>query len=305
MKNEIKRATGLLVIEVVNSNPNGDPDRESDPRQRPTGIGEISPVSFKRKLRDLVEDTDGQVFNAVCDKLKIAKDTKENYKILESRGRDRQQIKKEMGKDIGKFDQKEFAESVFVKKYWDARLFGNTFLEEGGDKGYIKTGVAQFVLGTSIAPVQIIRHTNTNKPGVQEGKNQGMAPLAYRVVEHGVYCMPFYINPSNAHKSGCTVEDIEFLKALIPYSYDHTRSAIRPDVRLRHAWFIEHKNSLGSCADYKLIEALTPKPKEKLKVEGNGDLKSSNSWDDYVVPSGLPDELLEKVGSCIDLMGTI
>ena len=35
MNNEIKRATGLLVIEVVNSNPNGDPDRESDPRQRP------------------------------------------------------------------------------------------------------------------------------------------------------------------------------------------------------------------------------------------------------------------------------
>ena len=33
MNNEIKRATGLLIIEVVNSNPNGDPDRESDPRQ--------------------------------------------------------------------------------------------------------------------------------------------------------------------------------------------------------------------------------------------------------------------------------
>ena len=35
MNNEIKRATGLLILEVVNSNPNGDPDRESDPRQRP------------------------------------------------------------------------------------------------------------------------------------------------------------------------------------------------------------------------------------------------------------------------------
>ena len=57
MNDNIKRATGLLIIEVVNSNPNGDPDRESDPRQRPNGLGEISPVSFKRKLRDLVEDT--------------------------------------------------------------------------------------------------------------------------------------------------------------------------------------------------------------------------------------------------------
>jgi CRISPR-associated protein Csd2 len=51
MNDNIKRSTGLLIIEVVNSNPNGDPDRESDPRQRPNGLGEISPVSFKRKLR--------------------------------------------------------------------------------------------------------------------------------------------------------------------------------------------------------------------------------------------------------------
>lgn len=62
MSNEIKRATGLLVIEVVNSNPNGDPDRESDPRQRPNGCGEISPVSFKRKLRELLDDHDAPFF---------------------------------------------------------------------------------------------------------------------------------------------------------------------------------------------------------------------------------------------------
>ena len=65
MRNEIKRATGLLVIEVVNSNANGDPDRESDPRQRPNGIGEISPVSFKRKLRDLLEDHDSIFFKSL------------------------------------------------------------------------------------------------------------------------------------------------------------------------------------------------------------------------------------------------
>lgn len=65
MSSELKRATGLLVIEVVNSNPNGDPDRESDPRQRPNGLGEISPVSFKRKLRDLLDDMTRR-FSAHC-----------------------------------------------------------------------------------------------------------------------------------------------------------------------------------------------------------------------------------------------
>ena len=294
MDQNIIRATGLLVIEVVNSNPNGDPDRESDPRQRPNGFGEISPVSFKRKLRDLIEDREGNVFNFLCEKLKLKK---ENYYILESRGRNRADISKEMVVgNIKDLDQETLLKSEFVKKYWDARIFGNTFLEEGGNKGYIKTGVAQFVMGLSIAPIQIVRHTNTNKAGVEEGKTQGMAPLAYRVVEHGVYCMPFYINPSNAHKSGCSVEDIEMLKALIPYAYDHNRSAIRPDVRIRHAWYIEHKNSLGSCADYKLIEALKPKRK------GNEEMASSVSWDDYEVPNKLSVELQSKVKTCIDLM---
>jgi len=292
MENTVKRATGFLIIEVVNSNPNGDPDRESDPRQRPNGLGEISPVSFKRKLRDLVEDSDGPVFKSIFKKLSLDKD---EFQILESRGRDRKKIQKEMGKNITQFNQEEFLNSEFVKKYWDARLFGNTFLEEGGNKGYIKTGVAQFTMGLSVAPVLIQRHTNTNKAGVEEGKTQGMAPLAYRVVEHGVYCMPFYINPSNAHKSGCTQKDVDLLKALIPFVYDHTRSAIRPDVRIRHAWYMEHQNPLGSCADWKLIEALTPKRK------GSNPMQPSTTWMDYEVPTDLPADLKERV-TFYDLM---
>lgn len=294
MDNQIVRVTGLLVIEVVNSNPNGDPDRESDPRQRPNGLGEISPVSFKRKLRDLLEDTKGPVFRSVISKLNLKED---EVAILESRDRDRKAITSEMG-DIKTFDQDKFISSPFVKKYWDGRIFGNTFLEEGGNKGYIKTGVAQFAMGVSIAPVLIQRHTNTNKAGVEEGKAQGMAPLAYRVVEHGVYCMPFYINPSHAHKSGCTQKDVELLKALIPFAYDHTRSAIRPDVRIRHAWYMEHQDPLGSCADWKLIEALTPLRK------GDQPMQPSASWNDYEVPVALPEPLNEKV-SFGDLVGKL
>ena len=94
MSNEIKRATGLLIIEAVNSNPNGDPDRESDPRQRPNGQGEISPVSFKRKLRDLVAEHDAPFFKNLPQKFS---GNPERYCILESRGRERKEIQKEMG----------------------------------------------------------------------------------------------------------------------------------------------------------------------------------------------------------------
>ena len=296
MSNEIRRVTGLLVIEVVNSNPNGNPDQESDPRIRDTGQGEISPVSFKRKLRDLVELTDGPVFQTATKKPTDLTTNPDGYQfgILESRGRERTKISKEMG-DIKNYEETKYLKSDFVKNYWDARLFGNTFLEDGGAKGYIKTGIVQFGMGLSISSVTIQRHTNTNKAGVQEGKNQGMAPLAYRVVEHGVYVMPFYVNPSFAGKSGCKPCDVELLKRLIPYAYDHTRSAIRPDVRIRHAWWIEHTDALGSCPDYQIVDALTPKRK------GNDSLVPSASWADYDVPAKLPDSLASKV-TPVDLM---
>ena len=87
------------------------------------------------------------------------------------------------------------------------------------------------------------------------------------------------------------------MKRLIPYAYEHTRSAIRPDVRIRHAWWIEHKDVLGSCPDYKLVEALTPKRK------GDDPTALSDSWADYDVPEKLPKDLADKVANCEDLIG--
>lgn len=295
MSSELKRATGLLVIEVVNSNPNGDPDRESDPRQRPNGLGEISPVSFKRKLRDLLDDHDAPFFRALPEQFSGNPD---HYFILEHRGLVDSEITKEQGDD-----PTQFVNSPFVHKYWDARVFGNTFLEESKnkvnkkrkDKEFIKTGVVQFGMGVSLAPVNIIRYTNTKKKATQEGKEAGMAPLAYRIVEHGVYCMPFFVNPNYAHKTGCTAEDIELLKLLIPHAYEQNRSAVRPDVRIRHAWYVEHKNLLGSCPEYLLLEALTP------KNLGSKD-EPSTTWADYEDKETLPENLLSRVESCVDLV---
>jgi len=185
---DLVRATGLLVIEVVNSNPNGDPDNESDPRTRVGDRGEISPVSFKRKLRDLAEEKEGPVWQDIAARFEPALSPGE-FDILEKRGRDRTMI------------EAEIRDGSFTGRYWDARLFGNTFLEKGSSTS-IRTGVVQFGMGISVAPVEIQRHTLTNKSGVQGDKDRGMAPLGYRVVQHGVYCMPFFVNPTAASKSG-------------------------------------------------------------------------------------------------------
>lgn len=278
----MNRATGLLIIEVTNSNPNGNPDQESDPRLRPDERGMISPVSFKRKLRDLVDDKEGPVWEHVAASFTPNLD-KEKYQILESRGRDRDQIKK-------------LAPEEFVGRYWDGRIFGNTFLEEGASTS-IRTGVVQLGLGVSISPVEVERMTNTNKAGVQEGKDRGMAPLGYRVVLHGVYAMPYFVNPTAAKKSGCTDTDIEVLKRIVPHAYTHTASYSRPMVSIRHAWYIEHKSTLGSCPDFLLLEAMMParvKPEEKDSP--------SKEWSDYQVPTSLPEALRTRIHSITDLV---
>lgn len=279
-----RRATGLLIIEVRSSNPNGDPDRESDPRQRQDGRGEISPVSFKRKLRDLIDDKEGQAWIEISELAKV-KDKKEQYYILEHRGRDRKQIEKELAGEG----------TEFIRKYWDGRVFGNTFLEEGKSTS-IKTGVVQFGLGVSISPINVARKTFTNKSGVEEGKDRGMAPLAYRIAEHGVYCMPFFVNAAVAHKTQCTKEDITVLLKAVPRAYRGTPSMIRNMVEIRYAWYMEHKSALGSCSDFALIDVLTPKRRGDTDEQRKANTeKPSTSWDDYDVPTQLPAELRNKL----------
>jgi Cas7 group CRISPR-associated protein Csh2 len=279
----MNRATGVLVIEVVNSNPNGNPDQENDPRLRPDERGMISPVSFKRKLRDLVEDKEGPAWKHVAETLGDSVDP-ERFHILETRGRDRKKV------------ESEIANNTFKDKYWDARIFGNTFLEEGSSTS-IKTGVAQIGMGVSVCPVEVERMTNTSKAGVQADKDRGMAPLAYRIVLHGVYVMPYFVNPTAASKSGCTETDITLFTRLIPFAYSNTSSYLRPDVRMRHAWHIEHNSPLGSCPDFALIEALTPTRTNPSDLDS-----PSRNWQDYNVPQVIPAELQSKVSRFIDLV---
>lgn len=309
MKASFNRGTGLIIIEARNSNPNGDPDQESDPRILDVdGRGVISPVSYKRKLRDIVL-ANGDAFAIAKDKLKLGSDDDSNaYGILESRGRRREDIK-------------QMDATKFKAAYWDARVFGNTFLEslkDGGDdsdtetapkvkgtKGakaesrdlshFISTGAVQFGVGVSVAPITTDRMTLTNKSGVEEGKDRGMAPLGFRVVRHGVYVLPFFVNPAIADKTGMTAKDLELLQFLIPYAYTQTSSAIRPFVDVLHAWYIEHKSPLGSCPDGLLVDALSPKLKEGVTDPA--------SLSDYVIPTDkvLSDDLKKRVNSIRDL----
>ena len=258
MSEQLNRGTGLLIIEVINSNPNGDPDRENDPRMRRDGRGEISPVSLKRKLRDLVMEKNGPVWLELSKELEL---DAEEYGIIEQRGMKHTELVEEA------------RAKNFLKKYWDARVFGNTILQESSETP-IQTGVAQFGLGVSVSPIYIERMTTTKITPVQEEKSRGMAPLGFRVVQHAVYCMPFFINATMAAKTKCSEKDIRLLLRLIPYAYVHTASYLRSQVNIRHAFYIEHSSALGRFNDFEVIEKLTPE-----RIDHAGD--PSTSWKDY------------------------
>jgi CRISPR-associated protein Csd2 len=256
---KLNRGTGLLLIEVVNSNPNGDPDRESDPRTRLDACGEISPVSFKRKIRNLVENKEGPVWKDISSELGLDAD---NFDILESKDTKRDEVNK-------------LSLDGFLKKYWDARVFGATYLEKKKKNiSFIKTGVVQFGLGVSLSPVQIERMTTTKVFAVEEDKDKGMAPLGFRVVSYGVYTMPFFVNATAAQQTNCTPRDIELLLRLIPYAYTQSASYIRPQVNIRNAFYAEHNNPRGTFSDFRMIELLTPQ-----RIGDN--TKPATSWKDY------------------------
>ena len=282
MRTSINRGTGLIVVDVVNSNPNGDPDGESEPRTfEADGRGLISPVSFKRKLRDLMEIDDGDVRQGAL--AALGKTGNRSFGILESRGRNR--------KAISAMSLDEFRDA-----YWDGRVFGNTFVEEKDKGRFINTGVVQIGPGVSVAPVDIVRLTLTNKAGVEGNKDRGMAPLGFRVVRHGLYTIPFFVNPSAAHKSGCDSQDIDILRFLIPYAYAHTASGIRPEVHIVHAWYAEHRNPLGSCPDPLILAALKPKRKAGFDPE-----TASLSIDEYDIPTDLSEDIRARLAAFEDL----
>lgn len=119
MNSVLPRVTGLLVIEARNSNPNGDPDRESDPRTRAhDGRGIISDVSFKRKLRELVIQKEGPVWEHLR-KLMSLSDESYNVHVDQT------------ARNFEKASKKEGEKKSLSERYWDVRAFGSTSLEEG------------------------------------------------------------------------------------------------------------------------------------------------------------------------------
>ena len=272
MENVIKKHTGMLVFEVKNSHINGDPDLEGTPRTNHEGMGFATPFFFKALERRLLVNPQNpftKEFFAKCD-IDVEEASK-SYCIFESllKGFDVKDQKDALTK-AHEF-RHENGDEAFLDRYWDTRVFGTTFLEENKDKKkdkkddenrvsrqFKRSQVVNVGVADSINKIKIKQSTITKQAPVQDTKDSGMAPSAFKVVEYGLYVMPFSINPHSAADSRCTQKDVDIFLRLLPFVYEHTTSSSRNNIDMVHAWIVEHKSTLGDVSDCKIWDKLRP-----------------------------------------------
>lgn len=231
----VKRHTGILYIDAVMSNPNGDPDDENRPRTingTRGSIGVITDVCIKRKIRDFIIKT---------------KHGEAGFDIAVRQEND--------------FDTVVAANTVseLTENYFDYRVFG-VVIPKGAKKDTEKKknksgkdinepdrikGPVQFGYASSIDPVNIVDMTIT-RISASGGKKQTMGNK--KVVQYGMYKFVFNIDAYEGAKTKMTQEDVKTLTDALIYCWELDKSSVRSDIAPRGLFMFEHENALGCNA---------------------------------------------------------
>ncbi len=283
-----KRYEFVILFDVENGNPNGDPDAGNMPRIDPeTGHGIVTDVCIKRKIRNYIEVVEGEkqgfdiyvkngaVLNEQHRKAYEAFDLKpENKKLPKD-----EKVAKELT-------------GYMCKNFYDIRAFGAVMSNEV-NCGQVR-GPIQLNFGRSIDPIfsqdlTITRCAVTNMKDLEKGQTMGRK----QVVPYGLYRMEGYVSAHLAEKvTGFSDEDLNILwNALINmFEYDH--SASRGKMATRKLFVFEHETSLGNAPSHKLFDLIKIERKDKSKPARNfGDYEIN--IDDNNLPSGV--KLIEKL----------
>tara|TARA_Y100000310_G_scaffold343196_1_gene449747 strand:- start:838 stop:1719 length:882 start_codon:yes stop_codon:yes gene_type:complete len=214
MKNQSYKHT-FALLQVKNSNPNGDMDAAGAPRVLPSGHGHITSVAIKRKLRDFLN---GENKELVFKTMKV--DGKKN-KIWESynRGFDIKcdsvvDIRKEAMKKIAKIKTKKV-----IDEYWDSRVFG--MMTKKGDMDITHKGCVNVSQFESLDPVEVNDVTITRKVRLDEKEGSTIGNQSY--VEYGLYMGEIVCPASEV----MTEDDVSILLNSLPYAVRLESSANR------------------------------------------------------------------------------
>ncbi len=287
MDNAIKnRYEFVMLFDVENGNPNGDPDAGNMPRIDPeTTIGIVTDVCLKRKIRNFVE---------------LCKEGEPGYNILVKA--DRSLNSKfteaydvcglEKGMKGKKPDDVKVAQEYMCRNYYDIRTFG-AVMSTGNDQCGVVRGPVQITFAKSLDPVYfqditITRQAVTTEENFKEKKSE-MGKK--NIVSYGLYRAEGYISAKLAQKvTGFSEDDLELLWTAIINMFEYDRSAARGKMCMRKLYVFKHDSELGNAPAQALFD--------KIKVERTGS-SVPRSFTDYTVtvdhdmPAGV--ELIEKI----------
>ncbi|WP_400240880.1 type I-C CRISPR-associated protein Cas7/Csd2 [Methanomethylophilus alvi] len=257
LKNKIDFA---LVVTVDGANPNGDPLNGNRPRTTIDGLGEISDVCVKRKIRNRFQDMGQKVFVQSDDR------ADDGFKSLRERA-------DFIIKDCGK-DEEKFVERV-CDEWIDVRAFGQLFAFKGtgssglsiGIRGPVSIRPAFSVCPVDVTSTQITKSVNSEK---SEKKGSDTMGMKHRV-EHGLYIIRGSINPQLASKTGFSEEDAEVLKEALLTLFVNDSSSARPDGSMdvvKMVWW-SHNCPIGQYSTAKVHNSIkiTPRCDNPMKVD--------------------------------------
>lgn len=254
-----KKVDFAVILEVNNANPNGDPLNGNRPRVNYDGIGEISDVCIKRKLRNRFLDQGHNVFVQSND-YRI-----DEYSSLRQRAE---------GELKGLMKDSEKMTKVACEKWLDVRSFGQVFAYKASSakKG---DGVSVGVRGPvsihpafSVAPVNITSTQITKSVSDEAGNKKGSDTMGMKHrVDHGVYVFYGSINTQLASRTGFSGEDAEVLKQSLIHLFDNDASSARPEGSMevhKLVWW-EHPNPTGKYSSAKVHRALQVGVKDSVR----------------------------------------
>lgn len=260
----------VLLFDVINGNPNGDPDAGNAPRIDPeTGHGLVSDVCIKRKIRNFVNlaKTDaetGQPAPGYDVYIKhqgvLNRQHERAYEALELDPKD----KKALG------NNQEKARAWMCQTFFDVRMFGAVMSTEI-NCGQVR-GPVQFAFARSVDPIASLEQSITRKAVTTEREASSQIEKhgqitgtmgRKEIVPYALYEAHGFISPHLAADTGFSNDDLEILWQSLVMMFEHDRSASRGEMATRKLTVFEHESMLGNAHAHALFERVTIERKNK------------------------------------------
>ena len=249
----------VILFDVENGNPNGDPDAGNLPRIDPeSGYGIVTDVCIKRKIRNYVEtvkeDSEGYKIY-IKEEVPLNRSDSTAYDYL---GTDDKGIK-DLKKKDPEVDRK--IRDFMCRNFFDIRTFGavmTTFVKAALNCGQVR-GPVQLGFSRSIDPIvsQEVTITRVAITTEKDAESKSTEMGRKNIVPYALYRTEGYISANLARKvTGFSEEDLELLWEAIINMFEIDHSAARGKMAVRELIVFKHSKELGDCPAYKLFDAV-------------------------------------------------